>query len=157
MMEGNRSQIPEQFNWNSEAHPKYPVIDLLAKPSLDQLLRVEFDDESLRDGVQGVERHPETKEVEKYVDIAAKAGLDIITVGIYSGEDSTQNRTTKEVLTYMRDNHPTMRPVVVARTREADLNYAEGVPTLTTTLRFWFFKGHRRNDCGFRAGAMSMY
>lgn len=140
-MEGNRSKIPEQFNWNSEGHPKYPVIDSLAKPSLDQLLRVEFDDESLRDGVQGVERHPETKEVEKYIDIAAKAGLDIVTVGIYSGEDSTQNKTTKEVLAYMRDNHPTIRPVVVARTREADLNYAEECSDINDKTQVLVFQG----------------
>ena len=130
----------ENFDWNIDPHEKYPVLDYIRKTGLDNLLRVQFNDESLRDGLQGVEKYPTLDEMKKYVDLASQVGIEHMTVGIYSGPDSVLNKQTLELLSYMRNNSK-ISPIVAVRPLEEDLDFAEKCLQINSLTQITVFQG----------------
>ncbi len=133
------ANIPKFFHWNNEPSDEYPVETIIPEPTLQQLLTQKANDESLRDGIQGAPLHPTVEQKIDYIKRSSEMGTDYLTVGIYSGKDV--NEDTYRVLDYMAENTPDTFPIVLARPKEEDLQYASECVSHNPNCQVIVFQG----------------
>lgn len=124
--------LPKNYDPNTEPHPSSPIPAFLREgedrifPTLDQLLQVKVDDESLRDGLQGVRhRYPSPEEAIEYLGLVDQVGIDILTAGIATSREAPPYKVTRTLLPHMRDHYPHITPIFIIRPVEYDRNMAE--------------------------------
>lgn len=104
-------------------------------PSSEQLREVQFRDESLRDGYGTITRIPSLEEKEILIQKLANVGITQITLDIFSSVPpngaeqltvdhlSQNNKETLEIVEWMHEHLPNIRPVVLARSMKWDIDY----------------------------------
>lgn len=141
-------KIPRNFDWDfdegeeygdfKEKHPipeKVPVM-----PTAEQLLAVEVVDESLRDGLHGLEEYPSVEQMLNDVDLAHQIGIRTMTVGIYSGEGENDEKMI-ELLKAMKQEYPEMTPIVLSLAKKDSIDWAVKCHEVNDKLQTIVFMG----------------
>ncbi len=139
-MDTSIHNIPSFFDWNIDSHPSVPPILPIPRPTLAQLDRVEFDDESTRDGLQGTPVLPSAPKLETYLEHTYALGIKTVTVGVYSEEKSRADRITKQLLKFMATHLKEMVPIVLARAMPVDMEYAKHCAVINPKLEVMIFQ-----------------
>ncbi len=98
--------FPQYFDWNTQRAKGVGPLRSIPKPTLSQLENVTFDDEGLRDGLQGTLVYPNSHDMHRYIDLCSKLGINTLTVGIYAEKGSRAQELTFSCLRYMKKNTP---------------------------------------------------
>lgn len=117
------NDFPSYFDWNNQKHPLVPKVTSVPKPTKEQLEAVVFDDEGLRDGLQGTSLYPGVRDAHRYIDIAHELGIRALTVGIFAEVGSRAEQVTLSCLKYLDKNYPDITPILVVRPLPPDLQY----------------------------------
>jgi len=129
------------FDWNATEHSDFPIVATLPKPSIKSLLRVKVDDEGPRDGLQGTLVYPSADDIYKYLGLVDSIDIDVVTAGIYSGRESRPDKITKEVLEKMREEYPNITPIILARAKSCDIDWALECREIHDGLEVIVFQG----------------
>jgi 2-isopropylmalate synthase len=136
-----KGELPLDFNWNSDSHPSSPFPRMIPpEPKPKQLEKVMIDDEGLRDGLHGVPEYPNTRDMLRYVQAVSRLGVDLMTVGIYSG-NGVVDKITKRLLKRMNDEYPEITPIILSLANEESLKWAGDCAKLNPNLQVIVFMG----------------
>lgn len=136
------TNIPTNFNWESEPSPYSRVPDTLpGQPSPEQASKIRLLSECLRDGLQGIPGLPSINEMMGYLHLLGDFGVRHATVGIYPGAADTLDTTIKTLLRRMRDEVPTIVPSVLCMCTEESLDWTTSCRDVHPQLEAVVFMG----------------
>lgn len=111
------------YDWNSVEAGCELVIP---EPSYQQLSEVKLRSECFRDALGGVPRLPSISERQQFILDLEKLGVEMVTLDIYSSrreEISKSNKMTLKLLGWMAEKQLSIRPVILARAVDEDIEY----------------------------------
>lgn len=136
-----KGDLPLDFNWNSDPYPNLPIPKKFpAEPTVNQLKNIIIDDEGLRDGLHGVSDYPSVNEMIGYVEAVNQLGLQLMTVGIYSG-NGVIDKTTKKLLKLMAVKYPDISPIILCLATNDSLKWSANCAAINPKLQVLVFMG----------------
>lgn len=133
--------LPLDFNWNSDPHPDSPLPKTIpSEPTVQQLKKIIIDDEGLRDGLHGVPDYPGVEDMERYIAAAYDLGIEVMTVGIYSGS-GVVDKSTKNILKILDSDYPKIIPIVLSLASEDSLKWSADCADINPRLQVLVFMG----------------
>lgn len=139
-----RAGIPDDFNWNTDGprNRLAPIYrHLPADISASNIQQTYLVSECLRDGLHGAPRYPTKEEMLQYLHALNSLGVQIATIGIFSGNDNLMDHNVRWLLTKMREELPEMTPRVLSLTTEASRNWLNDIAKLHPHLQAIVFRG----------------
>ena len=134
--------IPTDFNWNADLDDLSPLPAYTpAEPTAQQASQTELFSECLRDGLHGVVAYPPVEKILPYVEALSAFGITSAMVAIYQGEKNQVDESTRTLLTYMRDQMPTLIPTVLCLCTPESFRWAIACREIHPKLEFCLFMG----------------
>lgn len=137
-----KNEMPVDFNWNSEPHDKIKIPSSIpAEPTTKQIQNMEIVSDDLRDGLHGVSRYPESREMIKYLVKLNDLGIKRAIVGIYPGEKSKIDSAIKNLILNMTKKTPNIIPIVLCLATENSIKWTAELKKINPNLQALVFMG----------------
>lgn len=136
-----KGKQPLDFNWNCDKHTSSLIPKISPpEPQVNQLNKVIINDEGLRDGLHGVSDYPTFPAMMRYVRAVHRMKINLMTVGIYSG-DGLISKTTKKLLRGMAKEYPKITPIILSLTTDDSLVWAAECAKINPKTQVLVFMG----------------
>lgn len=113
-------------------------------PTLDQISRLQFRSECLRDSAGSFNTYPNIYERKNVIRQLGEIGIDMVTVDIYSSPNpenlSENNKETLQILEWMSEKTPDVTPVVLSRAHVDDIEFIKMCKSKNPKLTAIVFK-----------------
>lgn len=135
-------ELPVDFNWNADKFPGLPLARVIrSEPTASQVVRTALMSEDLRDGLHGVEAQPGVEKKIDYIGRLREFGINIATVGIFSGIGNVMDKNTRTLLRMMNERFPDVTPAVLTLATDEALEWTIACKRINPKLESVAFMG----------------
>lgn len=112
------------YDWNKAAIEKQWQV---SEPSRENMLQVQLRSEDFRDAMGVANRIPTKREKMSFISDLSSVGVNMITLDIFSSVSASRlnrsNKTSLKLLSWMQQQYPQLKPVILARSTPEDIAY----------------------------------